>query len=634
MNRCEVGFEQENLISLLSGPEFYGKPEAYLKELLKNAVDACMTRKALEWSFGTEFLEMEEAQALNSMREPYQPAITISFSSISQRLTIEDNGIGMNGHDIEQYVAKVGNSYYTSEEFWQQQLDYEPLSRRGIGLLSAFAVSRGILIESRKDKSVNTAWNVMNRASLEPITAKWMENAGSIEYITSGKEESGSRVTLVLKPRYALKLTFGQMVHEVQRAMLYQPFPIKIQYDNRETVLAGENQILDDPYADILGVVSICVLDELVEGYVWIYGDRQAELLGKPRLYQQGFLVEEGDTLLDLKPEWIKNMSCQLHVKNPNLQTRACGEGAVRDENFGRLRELVGSRIVETFAGNPLGVSVYLVDGNQPAITEYETEMQFLQKAVTVQVFLKERLLELPVETILHGFEGKIIRIAFMEKELFSFYRDMYPGDFRRFLKENKLVVFEKNKDLFTQLLTPYMRSMRYVVSEYPGIVYRDVVADFGHLRSVVPFRNAVSQQPEKIGYEDIFCVAGKTKEGRLNLQVNEDHAIVRRLAPVWNEPRVHRMMAVILENIKQRILNPQQKWDCILDFGGLLVDEWPKEKNLQEQTVGCLEKDFVESTNEYILTCLSPQELEELGLKGLAFHREDFISWWFAPRE
>lgn len=634
MNRCEVEFEQENLISLLSGPEFYSDPEVYLRALLVNALDACFTRKALEWSFGTEFLELEEARALNSMREPYQPVITISYSSISQRLTVEDNGIGMNGQDIERYVSRIGCSYYTSEEFRQQQLDYEPLSRLGIGLLSAFVVSRGILIESKKDKSVNTAWNVMNRASLEPVTAKWMENAGSIEYITSGKEESGSRVTLVLKPRYAIKLTFQQMIDAVQHVMLYQPFPITVKYDNRETVLSLENQILDNPYADILGVVSICVLDELVEGYVWIYGERQAELFGQSQLYQQGFLVEEGAPVLDLKPEWIRHMYCRLHVKKRFLHIRSSGEGAVRDENYDKLRELVGQRIVETFAGNPLGAGPYLANGSQPVISEYEEEMKFLLQAVTIDVFLKGKSLELPIGTILHGFEGKVIRIAFMEKELFSYYRSHYPGGFKSFLRENKMVVFEKNKDLFGQMLAPYLRSQRYMISEYPGIVYRDVVADFGRIRSVVPYRNSRSPMPEKIGYEDIFCVAEKTKEGQLNLRVNEEHEIARKLAPVWNEPKVHKMMAVILENIKQRILNPQQKWNCIFDFGGLLVDAWPADRNIQEQSVGCLENDFVESVNEYILSCLSPRDQTQYGLEGLAFHREDFINWWFAPRE
>ncbi len=633
MIRCEVEFEAQNLFSLLTGPEFYKDSNAYLKAVLQNAMDACNTRKALEWSFGTEFLELEEAKALNSMREPYMPEITISYSSISQRLTIEDNGIGMNAQDIERYVARVGSSYYTSEEFAQQQLDFEPVSRYGMGLLSAFVVSRAILIESKKDKSVNTAWNVMNRASLEAVTAKWMENSGTVEYIASGKEDSGSKVTLVLKPKYALKLTLQGMVRSIQHFMLYQPFPITVEYDNRRTVLSEGNRILDNPYADVLGVVSICVLDDLLEGYIWIYGERQKNLFEEPLLYQQGFLVEEG-TESGLKPEWINNMTYRLHVKKHFLHPRPSGDGVVRDENYRTLREMIGQRIVDYFEENPLGAGPYFMDGGQPVISEYDKEMQFLLRAVTVEVYLKGRQIELSIDTILRGFEGKTIRIAFIEKELFEYYRRNYLMDFRRFLRENKLIVFEKNRDLFCQMLAPYMRSQRYVISEYPGIVYDDMVADFGRLRSVVPYRNAYSLRPKKIGYEDVFCVAEKTQDGKLELIVNEEHRLAKQLAPVWDEPRVHRMVAVILENIKQRILNTKQSWNSILDFGGLLIDEWHSSCSVHEQSVWCLETDFAENVNEYIEACLDERDKVELGLVGLAFHREDFINWWFAPRE
>ena len=65
MNRCEIDFDRENLFSLLTGPEFYPNSDSWLKALVTNALDACNTRKALEWSFGTEFLEMVETRALN-----------------------------------------------------------------------------------------------------------------------------------------------------------------------------------------------------------------------------------------------------------------------------------------------------------------------------------------------------------------------------------------------------------------------------------------------------------------------------------------------------------------------------------------------------------------------------------------
>lgn len=42
----------------------------------------------------------------------------------------------------------------------------------------------------------------------------------------------------------------------------------------------------------------------------------------------------------------------------------------------------------------------------------------------------------------------------------------------------------------------------------------------------------------------------------------------------------------------------------------------------------------FDVSVNEFIAQTLTQKERVDLGLVGLVFRREDFIDWWFAPRE
>ena len=68
-------------------------------------------------------------------------------------------------------------SFYQSEDFSTQQLHYEPVAQFGVGMLSGFMVARALLIESRKDKSVNTAWNDTDRQPIEPDTTKSIEGA-------------------------------------------------------------------------------------------------------------------------------------------------------------------------------------------------------------------------------------------------------------------------------------------------------------------------------------------------------------------------------------------------------------------------------------------------------------------------
>lgn len=69
------------------------------------------------------------------------------------------------------------------------------------------------------------------------------------------------------------------------------------------------------------------------------------------------------------------------------------------------------------------------------------------------------------------------------------------------------MIVFEKNRDIFCQMMAPYRKSQRYVISEYPGILYDDMVVDFHMVRSVVPYRNSYSLRPATIGYDDIFVL-------------------------------------------------------------------------------------------------------------------------------
>lgn len=634
MNQCRIDLNQDNMIAAFSSPQFYGDTEVYIRELLQNAFDACNTRAALEWSWGTEFLEIEEARAINSMREPYHARIRISYNSLTQRLTIEDNGIGMNSGDIEKYVAKIGCSYYQSEDFAIQKLQYEPVARYGVGMLSCFMAARAILIESKKDKCVNTAWNITNKESLEPVMAKWLEGSESIEYVNCNREESGSKITLVLKPKYAMRLTMQGLIGGIRKWMLYQPYPIEVVFDRKRETIYDSNWILDNPFADVLGVISIRILDDLMEGYLWIYNSKHKALIGDSCLYQQGFKLMDDPDALGIKPEWLRHMTFHLNIKKPFLTPRMTRDGVANDENVKELRRLIGEKVLKAFESNPMNLNQYLNDGRKSILTEYEDEMALLGEAVCVDVYLKGKQIALPIETIVQGFSGKVIRIAFIARELFDYYRTNYPIDFQRFLKENKLIVFEKNRDIFCQMMAPYRKSQRYVISDYPGILYDDMVADFHMIRSVVPYRNSYHLYPQTIGYDEIFCLVTNNQGRSLDILLNKEHRLYKMLEPVMYHPKVHAILAVILENIKQRMINSNHGWSKIIDFGGMIVDDWDPSKVATLQAMWCLENDFVISVNEFIESRLTNKDRVDLGLVGFEFHRDDFISWWFMPRE
>ena len=633
MKIIKLDTNYDNMISMLTGEQFYDTQEVYLRELLQNACDACHVRMALEWSWGTEFLELEEAEILNSVRRTFEPRIVVSYNSESGMLFVEDNGIGINEEDLGKYIAHLGSSYYASEDFKAQRLKYEPVSQFGIGLCSCFRVSRAILIESRKDKTINTAWNVLARQSLAPIAVKWFKNSDHLEYINSNRSFSGTRVTLALQPKVAMGMSLSYLVRAIQSFMAYQDIPIDIYFDKKKVTLFEPKMKLPVT-AYVVGITTLKVDNELLEGYVTLYNGKHRHLIEESVLYQQGFRVTTDVEGLGLKPEWLRHMGLCLNVKKRFLNLKLTRDDVAKDERLHQLRESIGQIIINYFQKNPIGLSQYMEDGRTHCIlSEYDSEMNLLLQAVNVSVYLKNKEIELVAETIVNGFMGREIKAAYMSHALFVHFRDNYSVDFKEFLARYPLIVFEKNRETFTQLLSPYIRNQSYEVTEIPGIVYTELSLDFGMKKSVAPYRKNYQLYPPQKTDDVIFCFVSNERGGAFDLILNENHRNTQMLLRARNHPKVANLCEVIKENIKQRILNPQRSWGRLIDFGGSFVDEWTSEMPPSVQSVWCLENDFAVSLNEFIQSKLSYEELVEYGLEGLVFHKTDFIYWWYPPK-
>lgn len=632
MKTVKIDVDYNKLISVLTSEQFYDKPDVFLRELLQNAYDACNTRQALEWSWGTEFLELEDAEKVNSIRKPFDAKVIISYNSANGMLFVEDNGIGINEQDLENYVAHAGKSYYTSDSYKNQRLRYEPISQFGIGLYSCFRVSRAILIESKKDKSINTAWNVMDRQTLEPLAAKWFSGSDNIEFIHSNRAISGTRVTLALQPKYAANITLPYLVRQVQSFMACQPIPIEIYFDKKKTVLYQPRMEMDS-FAYVVGITTLYIDNDLMEGYIALYNSKHASLIGDSELFQQGFRVVEDASKIPLKPEWIRHMHFRINIKKHFLNLKMSRDGVAYDENFRKLREAIGQLIVGYFRKNPLSLGQYLDNGNRCVISEYEDEMNIVQKAVYVHVYLNNQDVELLIDSLVRGFVGKEIRIAYMSYKLFEYFRDNFSADFKAFLTKYQLIVFEKNREVLTQFMTPYLKTFRYVISEIPGIIYTEVVADIHMRKAISPYQKKIQLFPANMVEDLLFCFVTNEQNGPLQLFLNENNRNAVMLDRASGNPKVAKMREIILENIKQRIINSRKTWGKIIDFGGSFVDEWVSDKAISVQSIWCLEDDFVTSLNEYIQTTLTYEERVDYGLEGLIFHRDEFINWWYMPK-
>ncbi|PXY43180.1 HD domain-containing protein [Flavobacterium hydrophilum] len=134
-------FDRMRMFEILSDDIYQGNPFIFIRELLQNAIDAIDFR----------------AEALAKKQMFFTPCIKISSTNNTEFYIIEisDNGIGMDEYIIRNYLALVGRSYYRSLDFQKEQLNLDPISKFGIGILSCFMLSDNIEIETFKDPNLS-----------------------------------------------------------------------------------------------------------------------------------------------------------------------------------------------------------------------------------------------------------------------------------------------------------------------------------------------------------------------------------------------------------------------------------------------------------------------------------------------
>ncbi|MDR1200335.1 MAG: ATP-binding protein [Tannerellaceae bacterium] len=135
--------EQEQILDLLMGENLYSDRYAFIRELVQNAIDTTRHRIIYENSIGNIDFEPNPIQiSLWTDRDGYT------------WFRIDDYGIGMNEDIITNFFLKVGSSYYRSEQFQVELLNYKsdfmPISRFGIGILSCFIIGDIIELNTRK----------------------------------------------------------------------------------------------------------------------------------------------------------------------------------------------------------------------------------------------------------------------------------------------------------------------------------------------------------------------------------------------------------------------------------------------------------------------------------------------------
>lgn len=213
MNEGKINVQAENIFPIIK-KFLYSDQEIFLRELISNAVDACLKLKTLHG--------LGEADAdVSHLR------IEVKVDKDNKTLSIIDNGIGMTKEEAEKYLGQI--AFSGAEEFVQKYKDKAQniIGHFGLGFYSAFMVSNQVEVLSKSYKN-------------EPAV-KWICD-GNPNYTTESidKSDRGTEIKLHISDD-ALDYLENYKIEELLKK--YCKFlPIPIQFGTKEEYIDDKDK--------------------------------------------------------------------------------------------------------------------------------------------------------------------------------------------------------------------------------------------------------------------------------------------------------------------------------------------------------------------------------------------------------
>lgn len=149
----------------------------------------------------------------------------------------------MNQHIIDNFYTNVGQSYYTSSEFFdlmaETQKTYKPISKFGIGILACFMVCDSMEVETRRMTGPYQADEAIKIS---------VEGYDSLFVITEGKRKiPGTKTILKLRQVHPWqRMKEEEFIKCVKDIVPLPPFKIKINTENIEDICTPDRfEMLD-----------------------------------------------------------------------------------------------------------------------------------------------------------------------------------------------------------------------------------------------------------------------------------------------------------------------------------------------------------------------------------------------------
>ena len=212
--------DRGRLLDLLVGHTIYNDPTVAVRELMQNAIDAVRYQNYLDHrSVGAESSPPELGQ------------VNVFWNSSRRELVVQDQGVGMDMDVIRYHLMTVGASFYDSPAFREKTIDFIPISRFGIGILTCFMVSDQVEIRTwQGDRG--------HRIRMSSVQADYLLKELREGDRLSGEEGAhGTTVTLILRP--SVDLSKKSVLDILKHWVVMPDCPVVYHEDNLSPVKIG-----------------------------------------------------------------------------------------------------------------------------------------------------------------------------------------------------------------------------------------------------------------------------------------------------------------------------------------------------------------------------------------------------------
>lgn len=341
-----IGKMQINLPGIIKmlGESLYSDPTVAIRELIQNANDTCVVRKALD------------------PNAPH-PEIKIDFNAWDRVLIVEDNGAGLTAKEVQEFLTVIGRSKTDEVRRWLEEEGQLPLAERligrfGLGLLSAFMIAKRIEFDT-----------LSFQQGAEPI---WWACAGGQEYETGpgARKIPGTRVTVHVDEEHIGLLNEEKLTEIIRLYADLLSVPIYLGYSRTpvNTMTAPWHRAWegDDvpeaeyrefarrrfPEVAMLDVIPVNIVEDegrFKVGGVLIIPKQPLAIVrehGDAIIYvRRMFICKDDRTVL---PDWAKFVKGV--IESPNLRETTSREAVRRDENLERVQKALGQYILTWLA--------------------------------------------------------------------------------------------------------------------------------------------------------------------------------------------------------------------------------------------------------------------------------------------